>query len=49
MSGASSGKDIVAFQRLGSPTPWTLYEPDWILPPVNDNIDSVGSGLQDIR
>ncbi|CAI8618813.1 unnamed protein product [Vicia faba] len=49
MSGAPSGKDSVAFQRSGSPTPCTLYEADRILPTANENHDSVESGLQDTR
>ncbi|XP_058731591.1 uncharacterized protein At4g06598-like [Vicia villosa] len=49
MSGAPSGKDNVAFQRSGSPTPCTLYEADRILPTANENYDSVESGLQDTR
>nr|XP_004504198.1 uncharacterized protein At4g06598-like [Cicer arietinum] len=50
LSGVPSGKDNVAFQRSGSPTPCTLYEADRILQTANENHDSVESGLQqDIR
>ncbi|XP_045825602.1 uncharacterized protein At4g06598-like [Trifolium pratense] len=48
-SGVPSGRDSVAFQRSGSPTPSTLYEADRILPTANENHDSVESGLQDIK
>lgn len=43
------GKNNVAFQRSGSPTPCIPHEADGLLPTANDKRDSVESGLQDTK
>lgn len=48
MSGVP-GKNNVAFQRSGSPTPCIPHEADGLLPTANDKRDSVESGLQDTK